>query len=104
MVLADVLTPNKRLANVIAIYFGVVVGLVAYALSGLIDLAARTWYLTTPPWPAYLLMGKLALGITFCYLAVSIVLGHKRRLSNCLALCGVQQKGEGKFHVVDTSV
>ena len=66
VVLVDVFTPEKRLANVIAIYFGVVVGLVsAYALSGLIDLAARTWYLTAPPWPAYLLMGKLALGITF---------------------------------------
>ena len=61
VVLVDVFTPEKRLANVIAIYFGVVVGLVsAYALSGLIDLAARTWYLTAPPWPAYLLMGKLA--------------------------------------------
>ena len=78
VVLVDVFTPEKRLANVIAIYFGVVVGLVsAYALSGLIDLAARTWYLTAPPWPAYLLMGKLALGITFCYLAVSIVLATK---------------------------
>lgn len=106
VVLADVLTPEKRLANVIAIYFGIVVGLVsAYALSGLIDLAARTWYLTTPPWPAYLLMGKLALGITFCYLAVSIVLGTKDDFRIVLPYVEFSRKAKGSRPlVVDTSV
>ena len=105
VVLADVLTPEKRLANVIAIYFGVVVGLVsAYALSGLIDLAARTWYLTTPPWPAYLLMGKLALGITFCYLAVSIVLATKDDFRIVLPYVEFSRKAKGSRPlVVDTS-
>lgn len=106
VVLADVLTPEKRLANVIAIYFGVVVGLVsAYALSGLIDLAARTWYLTTPPWPAYLLMGKLALGITFCYLAVSIVLATKDDFRIVLPYVEFSRKAKGSRPlVVDTSI
>ena len=106
VVLVDVFTPEKRLANVIAIYFGVVVGLVsAYALSGLIDLAARTWYLTAPPWPAYLLMGKLALGITFCYLAVSIVLATKDDFRIVLPYVEFTRRAKGSRPlVVDTSV
>ena len=106
VVLVDVFTPEKRLANVIAIYFGVVVGLVsAYALSGLIDLAARTWYLTAPPWPAYLLMGKLALGITFCYLAVSIVLATKDDFRIVLPYVEFSRRAKGSRPlVVDTSV
>ncbi|MAW42277.1 MAG: PIN/TRAM domain-containing protein [Phycisphaerae bacterium] len=106
VVLVDVFTPEKRLANVIAIYFGVVVGLVsAYALSGLIDLAARTWYLTSPPWPAYLLMGKLALGITFCYLAVSIVLATKDDFRIVLPYVEFSRRSRGSRPlVVDTSV
>ncbi len=106
VVLVDVFTPEKRLANVIAIYFGVVVGLVsAYALSGLIDLAARTWYLTAAPWPAYLLMGKLALGITFCYLAVSIVLATKDDFRIVLPYVEFTRRSKGSRPlVVDTSV
>ena len=106
VVLVDVFTPQKRLANVVAIYFGVVVGLVsAYALSGLIDLAARTWYLTAPPWPAYLLMGKLALGITFCYLAVSIVLATKDDFRVVLPYVEFTRNAKGSRPlVIDTSV
>ena len=78
VVLLDAATPNKRLATVFAIYLGILAGLVgSLALSTLLDLVARSWDLTAGSAPAYIGMIKLAIGITMCYLAVSIVLTTK---------------------------
>jgi len=74
----DALTPNKRLASVFGIYLGIVAGLAAaVAVGALLDLIAESWSLTQNPWLAYLGLIKLAIGITLCYLAVSIVLTTK---------------------------
>ncbi|MBT8484886.1 MAG: TRAM domain-containing protein [Phycisphaerales bacterium] len=74
----DALTPNKRLASFFGIYLGIVAGLVgALAVGALLDLIAESWDLTTNPWVAYLGLVKLAVGITLCYLAVSLVLTTK---------------------------
>jgi len=74
----DTATPNKRLASVFGIYLGIVAGLVgALAIGALLDLIAESWDLTTSRWLAYMGLVKLAIGITLCYLAVSIVLTTK---------------------------
>ena len=74
----DAFTPNKRLASVFGIYLGVVAGLVgALAIGALLDLVAETWNLTTDSWLAYKSLAKFIIGITLCYLAVSIVLTTK---------------------------
>ena len=95
VVLADVLTPNKRLANVIAIYFGIVVGLVSAALSGLIDLAANV-VPDHSPVAGVFADGQTGTGNHLLLPRRLHCSGHKRRFSNCLALRGVQPKGEGE--------
>jgi uncharacterized protein YacL len=78
VVLIDASTPNKRLATVFGIYAGIIAGLVgALAVGTLLDLVAKSWDLTSPANQAYLGLFKLAIGITMCYLAVSIVLTTK---------------------------
>lgn len=74
----DALTPRKRLSTVFAISLGVVAGLVVtLALGALIDLVANAWSLDQEIHRRYTLLIKLALGISLCYLAVSIVLNTK---------------------------
>src|SRR5258705_6537213 len=59
-------------------YLGVIAGLVgALAVSTLLDLVVKSWDLTAGNWPAYVSLIKLAIGMTMCYLAVSIVLTTK---------------------------
>lgn len=78
VVLIDAATPNKRLATVFAIYAGIIAGLVgSLAVGTMVDLVAKSWDLTSGIAPAYLGLFKLAIGITMCYLAVSIVLTTK---------------------------
>jgi hypothetical protein len=79
VVTIDVSMPNKRLASLFGIYLGIIAGLVgALAVGALLDLVAKSWDLTTNKnWLAYLGLAKLAIGITMCYLAVSIVLTTK---------------------------
>lgn len=79
VVLIDAATPNKRLATVFGIYLGIIAGLVgALAIGTLLDLVAKSWDLTLfSTGQAYLGLIKLAIGITMCYLAVSIVLTTK---------------------------
>lgn len=78
VVLIDAATPNKRLATVFAMYAGIIAGLVgALAVGTMIDLVAKSWDLTSGSAPAYLGLFKLAIGITLCYLAVSIVVTTK---------------------------
>lgn len=78
VLILDALTPNKKLASVFGIYLGVVAGLAgAIAIGALLDLIADSWDLKQNPWLAYLGLIKLAIGVTLCYLAVSIVLTTK---------------------------
>jgi uncharacterized protein YacL len=78
ILLIDAATPNKRLASVFGVYLGVVAGLVgALAIGALLDLIAESWDLKTSRWAANITLIKLAIGITLCYLAVSIVLTTK---------------------------
>lgn len=79
VVLIDAAIPTKRLASVFGIYLGIMAGLVgALGIGALLDLVAASWDLTlSKTGMAYLGLIKLAIGITMCYLAVSIVLTTK---------------------------
>jgi len=78
VLMIDAATPNKRLATVFGVYLGIVAGLLgALAIGAVLDLVASSWDLTTPTNKAYLGLFKVAIGITLCYLAVSIVLTTK---------------------------
>ena len=78
VLLIDSAIKNKRLTTVFGMYLGVVAGLVSALLVGaLLDLIAESWELTSGNWTAYLSLVKFVLGITLCYLAVSIVLTTK---------------------------
>lgn len=78
VLLLDLLTPNKRLASVAGVYFGICLGLVAaVAFGALIDTVARAWDILDGPAQLYLSLTKIILGIVFCYLSVSIVLTTK---------------------------
>lgn len=79
VVLIDAAMPNKRLASVFGVYLGLIAGLVgALAIGALLDLVAASWDLSRDKtWIAYLGLAKLAIGITMCYLAVSIVITTK---------------------------
>lgn len=79
VVVLDVATPNKKLAQVFGIYLGIVAGLVGtVAIGVLLDLVAESWSLQPGTLQrAYFDLFKLAIGITLCYLAVSIVLTTK---------------------------
>ena len=79
IVLLDTAMPNKRLASIFGIYLGLIAGLVgALAVGALLDLVAKSWDLSRDKtWIAYLGLVKLAIGITMCYLAVSIVITTK---------------------------
>jgi uncharacterized protein YacL len=74
----DAATPSKKLSAVFGIYLGIIAGLVgALAIGLLLDLIAKSWELENSPWIGKSGLVKLAIGITLCYLAVSIVLTTK---------------------------
>ncbi|MHC4946663.1 MAG: TRAM domain-containing protein [Planctomycetota bacterium] len=75
----DASMPNKRLATVFGVYLGILAGLVgALAIGAVLELIAKSWDLEDKaPWNVYLGLVKLAIAITLCYLAVSIVLTTK---------------------------
>ena len=79
VLLLDILNPRKRLANVFGLYLAIVAGLfAALAVGALIDLIADAWGLDRGDSALkYLTLLKLAVGLTLCYLAVSIVLTTK---------------------------
>lgn len=78
VLLLDAATPRKRLGSVLGVYLGIIAGLVgALAVGALVDLVFETWELRTNPWLAYKLLIKLGIGITLCYLTVSVVLATK---------------------------
>lgn len=78
VLVVDASLPNKRLATVLGVYLGVVAGLLgALAIGAVLDLVAESWDLTTPTNEIYLGLVKVGIGITLCYMAVSIVLTTK---------------------------
>lgn len=79
IIAADARTPQKRLSTLFAISIGIIVGLTgAWAMGLIVDLVAEAWDLTgTEKWRAYIGVIKIALGVSFCYLAVAIILTTK---------------------------
>ena len=74
VITVDALTPNKRLAWVVAIFVGTMLGLVgAVAVGSVIDLVADAWDLRESA-AVYLGLGKVMLGIILVYLSISVVL------------------------------
>jgi len=74
VITVDALTPNKRLAWVVAIFVGTMLGLVgAVAVGSVIDLVAGAWDLRESA-AVYLGLGKVMLGIVLVYLSISVVL------------------------------
>lgn len=74
VITVDALTPNKRLAWVVAIFVGTMLGLVgAVAVGSVIDLVAGAWDLRESA-AVYLGLGKVMLGIILVYLSISVVL------------------------------
>ena len=74
IITVDALTPNKRLAWVVGIFAGTMLGLIgAVAIGSVIDLVAGAWDLKESA-AVYLGLGKVTLGIVLVYLCVSVVL------------------------------
>ena len=106
VLLVDILTPNKRLASVFGIYLGIVTGLfAALAVGALVDLISDTWGLRAGGGEQYVTLLKLALGITFCYLAVSVILTTKDNFRLVIPYVEFSRKERGtRPLVLDTSV
>lgn len=107
VILIDVATPQKRLATVFGIYFGIVAGLVGtLGIGVLLDLVAESWDLQPGTMPrAYVELLKLAIGIALCYLAVSIVLTTKDDLRLVIPYVEFAKQVRGvRPLLIDTSV
>lgn len=74
IITVDALTPNKRLAWVVGIFVGTMLGLVgAVAVGSVIDLVANSWELKESS-AVYLGLAKVTIGLVLVYLSVSVVL------------------------------
>lgn len=106
IVLVDAVTPNKRLASVVAVYLGICFGLIgALAVGALIDTVARAWELERGPAAIYIQLAKGLVGITLCYLSVSVVLSTKDDLRLVIPYVEFSRQLRGvQPLVVDTSV
>lgn len=73
----DILTPSKKLATLSAIFFGLLAGLLAtVAISFIIDLVAQAYGLDRGATSFHVVaMAKVVIGISLCYLCITIVLG-----------------------------
>jgi len=107
ILIIDVLTPNKRLSAVLAVYLGLVAGLfAALAVSLLIDLIGDSWDLKQGDIALqYLTLLKLVAGISLCYFSISIVFTTKDNLRLVLPYVEFTRKVRGiRPLLVDTSV
>jgi len=78
VVVIDAVTPNKRLASIFGIYFGVCLGLVgAYAIGWVLNMIIDSWSLKGSTAELYLNLAKIAIGLILCYIAVSVVMTTK---------------------------
>jgi len=68
----DVLTPNKKLQSLGAVILGLIAGLVGAVAAGfIVDLVASSWDI---PDARFIAVAKILIGISLCYLGVSVVL------------------------------
>ncbi|MEM7230458.1 MAG: TRAM domain-containing protein, partial [Planctomycetota bacterium] len=106
IILVDAATPNKRLSAVFGVYLGIGAGLVAaFAIGALLDLIWDSWNLIDDEKQAYLKLAKLAIGITLCYVAVSIVITTKDDFRLVIPYVEFAKQVRGvRPLVVDTSV
>ena len=106
VIYVDSVVPHKRLAPVFAVYLGIVAGLAgALAIGALIDLVADSWSLNSDSALAYRTVFKLAVGITLCYLAVSIVLTTKDDFRLVIPYVEFAKQVRGiRPMIIDTSV
>lgn len=82
IILIDALTPNKRLAWLVGIFMGTMIGLVGAAAIGFVlDLLVSVWGTDSTGRPliseetrAYLGLAKVTIGLVLIYLSVSVVL------------------------------
>ena len=107
IVLLDLKTPRKQLSLVVAVYLAILAGLLAaLAIGALIDLIADAWGL--PPGDMavkYLTLLKLATGLTFCYLAVSMVLTTRDNIRLVIPYVEFSKQVRGvRPMLLDTSV
>jgi uncharacterized protein YacL len=80
IVVIDSMTPNKQLASIFGIYFGICLGLIgAYAIGTLLDTIIAAWTLDEQirDLPIYINLTKVSIGLILCYIAVSVVMTTK---------------------------
>ncbi|MBM4112411.1 MAG: TRAM domain-containing protein [Phycisphaerae bacterium] len=79
VIVADAMTPNKRLASAVGVYIGIAVGLVAAAGFGsLIDMVMSAWELKeNEQMRLYMNLAKVVVGFIICYITVAVVLNTK---------------------------
>lgn len=81
VIVADAVTPNKRLASVVGVYIGISVGLVAaVGFGSLIDMIMSAWELKgagNETLALYTNLAKVVVGFIICYLTVAVVLTTK---------------------------
>ena len=88
IITVDALTPNKRLAWVVGIFVGIMLGLVgAVAVGSVIDLVAGAWDLKESS-SVYLGLAKVTIGIVLVYLSVSVVLTNVQSTADVAATGG----------------
>ncbi|MEE3002210.1 MAG: PIN/TRAM domain-containing protein, partial [Planctomycetota bacterium] len=107
IVLLDLKTPRKQLSIVVAIYLAILAGLLAaIAIGALIDLIADAWGLPEGDMALkYLTLLKLATGLTFCYLAVSMVLTTRDNIRLVIPYVEFSKQVRGiRPMLLDTSV
>jgi uncharacterized protein YacL len=106
VITVDTAIPNKRLASIFGIYLGVVAGLAGSIVIGrLLDLIADSWGLTSTTYNAYFGLAKVVIGVTLCYLAVSIVMTTKDDFRLVIPYVEFAKQARGvRPLLIDTSV
>ena len=105
VVSADIMTPKKDLASVLAIYLGISFGLVAsLGLASLIDIIADAWELSDPQTGVYIGLIKGIGGLSLIYLSVSIVLSTKDDFRLVIPYVQFEKRAQGVIPLlIDTS-
>ena len=105
VVSADIMTPKKDLASVLAIYLGITFGLVAsLGFASLINVIAEAWELTDGQTLVYLGLIKGIGGLSLIYLSVSIVLSTKDDFRLVIPYVQFEKRAQGVIPLlIDTS-
>ena len=105
VIIADIMTPKKDLASVLAVYLGVSFGLVAsLGLAALLDVIAEAWELKDGQTQIYLGLIKGIGGLCLIYLSVSIVLSTRDDFRLIIPYVQFEKRAQGTIPlVIDTS-